>query len=137
MRSVLQGCKLQPIPDPPTPIDHSFDAMPLICAFFRTLRHVSGLFEPVILWQSVTYAILQGGDNSIDMDVGGLDEDLGAGLGPGDGGAGDIDIRDRGLHRFWVEFWLAIVADEFDVELRKEGLVLLVSGEEQHKVGGD
>lgn len=51
--------------------------MPAFWGYFRTMGVGLGLFEPVILWGSTTYAILQGGDNSVHMDVRSLDKDLG------------------------------------------------------------
>ena len=71
------------------------------------------------------------------MDVRSLDKDLGAGLRAGGRGAGDIDIGDIGLHCLEAHLGFAIFADEFDAEVFKEGLVLLVAREQEDEIGGD
>lgn len=80
---------------------------------------------------------LQCGDDAVHMDVRSLDEDLCALLRPRGCCPGDIDPGDIGLHGLEAHLGFAIIGDEFDTELFEEGLVLLVAGEEENKIGGD
>ena len=79
---------------------------------------------------------LQGGDDSVYVDVAVFDEDGVFVLRPPYRGAGDVEVFDVGFHRAVVIGGSAAVADELDAGEFEEGVVLFVADQARTKSAG-